>query len=635
MSLLKFAAPFGVAVAVVAGTWFLIPRGHAPVASSGAPRATTPLPDALDTRTRGWQARQSYRYQLKLGSLMRIGGAEPPAFDFDVIGRVQVEPSAVTTQAVTLHAVMRDARIVSRIPEAQSELDKLAVELNSSGFFFELRAGLLRDMRVPKGASPLVVNTFRTIASALQVARSASDRPDYIATEYDSTGKYRAAYRVDAGGVVQKQKLAYVELLGAQATGTASSLRIVPRIQRADGQLTLTPEGRPLHVSWHEELLLDGAQTPVASTTNLSLSGEGSEASTATGLDAAYASMFVLAASDAYGKVLPEALDRSRIGGLTFETVVSRLEELALKPPAAKVNGEVEPADPKAAGSAEESQLFIALSAILRQQPTTIPKVLQKIRAKSSASSLLVDALGSASSPAAQDALIGLLNAASTPPAQKNQITKVLGRVAIPTESSVAALKAQLAKDPWSRKALFGLGTFSRRLRDAGESERAAQVGDFLVSKLQAAKTPSALVTILRAVANSGYAAALPEVIPYLTDSREQVRVDAVRALQSMKAPQVDDLIVARLESDAASAVRLSAIQAAQVRQPTDVLVHGITRAATNTPDPHVRYRAVEVMLQWLAQRPDLREALVKQSTSDQEPKIRERIAGALATKTG
>jgi hypothetical protein len=633
MSLLKFAAPFGAAAAAVAAAWFFVPRADAPPISSSAPRAAKPLPDALDTHTRGWEARRRYSYELKLGSLMRIGGSDPPAFDFDVLGRVVLEPVIVTPEAVTLHAAIRNARIVTRIPGAQPELDKLGAELNSAGFFFELRAGLLRDMRVPKGASPLVVNTFRTIASGLQVARSASDRPDYVATEYDSTGKYRAAYRVDAGGAVQKQKLAYVELLGAPATGTASSLRIVPRIQRADGQLTLSADGRPQQVSWHEELLLDGAQTPVASTTVLSLSGGGSEPSAATGPDATYASMFVLPVSEAYGKVSPEALDGSRIAGLTFEKAVSRLEELARKTPTP--SGDAEPSDPKAAGSVEESQLFIGLSAILRQQPATVPAVVQKIRAKSPASSLLVDALGSASSPAAQDALIELLNAPSTPAAQKNQITKVLGRVSVPTERSVAALKQQLVKDPWSRKALFGLGTFSRRLRDAGEVERSAEVGDFLVKKLEAATTPSALVTMLRAVANSGYADALPRVMPLLTDPREQIRVDAVRALQSMKAPQVDDLIVARLEGDAANAVRLSAIQAAQVRVPTDVLVQGITRAATTTPDPHVRYRAVEVMLQWLGQRPDLREALVRQSTSDQEPKIRERITGALASKTG
>jgi hypothetical protein len=633
MSLLKFAAPFGVAAAVVAAAWFFVPRGGLPPTSSSAPPAAKPLPDALDTRIRGWEARQRYSYQLKLGSLMRLGGADPPAFDFDVLGRVQIEPYIVTAQAVTLHAVIRDARIVTRIPGAQPELDKLADELNSAGFFFELRAGLLRDMRVPKSASPLVVNTFRTIASALQVARSASDRPDYVATEYDSTGKYRAAYRLDAGGALQKQKLAYVELLGAPATGTASTLRIVPRIQRADGQLTLTADGRPQQVSWHEELLLDGAQTPVASTTILTLSGGASEPSTAAAHDAAYASMFVLPASEAYGKVSPEALDQSRIAGLTFEKAVSRLEELARKMP--PQSGEGEPTDPKAAASVEESKLFIGLAAILRQQPATVPALVQKIRAKSPASPLLVDALGSASSPAAQDALIELLNAPSTPAAQRNQITKVLGRVTVPTERSVAALQQLLLKEPWSRKALFGLGTFARRLRDAGETERAAEVGEFLVKKLDAATTPSALVTMLRAIANSGYAGALPKVVPLLTDAREQVRVDAVRALQSMKAPQVDDLIVARLQGDAANAVRLSAIQAAQVRVPTDVLVQGITRAATTTPDPHVRYRAVELMLQWLGQRPDLREALIRQSTSDQEPKIRERITGALATKTG
>jgi hypothetical protein len=436
---------------------------------------------------------------------------------------------------------------------------------------------------------------------------------------------------------LSKRKERYLELVGAQASpANVSSLNLVPRVAASEGRVMLAPDGRPTGISLRDELRIEGAQAPVGSHSTLSLDAVSVTAAPAPKLEDAYAAMHRIPADGAYGDApSAEALDRSRIKGLTFAEAVRRLEERAPKGGAApSVAADADDTAPPPVG-AEDSGLFIALAAIFRQQPATVPLALQKIRSGSVAAPALLDALGSASSPAAQDALIELMTSPSTSAKVRSRAGSVLVRTNAPTDRSIAALKALLAKEPFNPKALYGLGTFSRRLRDAGDEKRAAELGEFLATKLAAATTVSPILTTLRAIANSGYGGALPKILPLLTDKREQVRVDAVRSLQSMKDPRVDDLIVARVKSDASNAVRISGIQAAQVREPSDILVRGLLAAATSAEDPHVRYRAVEVLLRWAPRRSELKAELSRLAGSDQERRIRDRISSGLASPGG
>jgi hypothetical protein len=97
-----------------------------------------------------------------------------------------------------------------------------------------------------------------------------------------------------------------------------------------------------------------------------------------------------------------------------------------------------------------------------------------------------------------------------------------------------------------------------------------------------------------------------------------------------MRSTKVDDLLAARMQSDPAADVRISAMDAAQVREPSDVLVRAVSSTAVNAEDAHVRYRAVELIGQWMPQRPELRSTLQQVATKDPEAKIRERANGSL-----
>jgi hypothetical protein len=86
------------------------------------------------------------------------------------------------------------------------------------------------------------------------------------------------------------------------------------------------------------------------------------------------------------------------------------------------------------------------------------------------------------------------------------------------------------------------------------------------------------------------------------------------------------------MRSDGSSGVRISALSAAKIREPTDVLAQAVENAATTASDPHVRFRAVEVLTAFKARRPtpNLRGALERIAKSDTEARIRDLAQSAL-----
>jgi HEAT repeat protein len=192
-----------------------------------------------------------------------------------------------------------------------------------------------------------------------------------------------------------------------------------------------------------------------------------------------------------------------------------------------------------------------------------------------------------------------------------------------PGKDAVAVMKSVLEKEPYNPRALYALGTYSRRFRDEGNSEMAVGLGEYLVEKLREATGPSGRLTALRAIGNSGYSAALPDVRGFTSDKDETTRVVAVRALQSMKDLAVDEILTSTMGSDTSFEVRISAIEAARVRDPTDKLLLAVV-AACRHPEPRIRYRAVETLIRWLPRRPSLRPVLQKISQEDPEQRVRD-----------
>jgi len=597
-------------------------------ADAGSVVAASPPPPTLDTRTLGWDLGKLYAYQLKLVSTMSMGSPDN-SFDFDLTGIVRLATVTATPELATLYATIADVKAVSRIPDSQEEFDKIAAQVQKAGCFFTLSGGRLRELRVPQGAAPTVINVYREVASAFQFARPLQELTRYTAEEYDTTGKYVAEYEFEPNTRLwQKKKQKYLELLTPTLQQGNIPARILPEVVASRGTIRLLADGRPDAIETSEELVMQSAQFSLRSTNTLSLEGGTSEPARQLAPDwtALVAATSRIAADEPYVvEGMDQSLEDQRVSGLTFEKAVEGLEQLG--------GGKVEPAN--SAGQtamAHESKLFIALAAILRTQPKTIPLAVRKIRSRSPIYRTLIDALASASSPEAQAALVQLMKSKTIDRDARTDIIASLTRTPNPDEVSIAAFKALLADNPASTQALYGLGTYSRRLRDKGKVKEAKEISELVAAQLALASSPGRLADVLRGIANSGYAGALPRVLPFLTSEDEGVRVAAVRALQSMHDTKVDELIAARLETDPSRQVRLSAVESAKLRQPSDTLARAFSRAATNAEaDAHVRYAAVQVMIGWMPRgRGELRVALEKVARDDQEQRIRELATNAL-----
>jgi hypothetical protein len=618
-------------------------KGAAPASSVASPppelAPVEPAAVVLDTRTRGWETGKEYGYRLKLTSAVAFGDA-PNAFDFDVAGDLVVTPVTASPEVVMMYASMANAKLDSRIRGSQPEYDKISAELRGSYCFFTLTGGRLSQLRLPVGLSPMSADIFRTVASALQFAHARGGAERYTAEEYDTTGQYVSEYQRDREpGAWIKRKQIYRGLLAAKTVKSNVPAKVVPEVVASQGYIRLSTEGRPMEVALDEQVAVNGAQVPVRSKMALALTSPSELARAPSAWQALIDKTQVTGADEPYGSPGNlAALDAARIDGMTFNQVLSRLERIARDPqsepppPAAQTKA----ADPSEQATQKDSiqenqRLFQALAAIFRQKPGTVGEAVRKIRTGSPAATVLIDALGSASSADAQKALVELMNDRTVTAEVRSRATTALGRTVSPEAGSVAALKALLVEDPFSPKALYGLGTFSRRLRDSGNVEGAKEIGEFLLERLRMAKDrPLSLTITLRALSNAGYAGGLSDVLPYVTNEDEQIRVDAVRALQSMQDARVDGILAERLESDSSNDVRISAIEAARVRQPSDVVAGALVSAAKEAPNPRVRYQAVDLMVQWLESRPDLRATLEVVANTDEQPRIRHRAEAAL-----
>jgi hypothetical protein len=583
---------------------------------------------ALPADSTSWRTGSAYRYRVKLTTKLELA-SDQPAFDFDLTGDLRVIPGPATPDALPLYLTLDNAKILSRVAGTQPALDKVAAEVAKTGAVVTFKSGRVVDLRVVPGLSAIAANVYRELGATLQFSRE-DVRTTFTVDEYDTTGQYVAEYRQgSAPGHWQKKKLRYSSILGVKAAEAQAPSRPVPQLEASAIAIELLPSGRPASIESTNDVRINGAQAPVRSSTSALLKADGEQALPDSGLD--WSTLLTktqrVAADEPYGAMASvEAMDDARIHGQTFEQLFARVAERELKTglDAAGAGG----ADRAALG--DDSTDFIALAALFRRKPATVALALAKIRRGARGSDTLIDALGSSSSSEAQHALIGLTTSANGDAKVTARARRALMRVQRPTDEAIAALQGVLEKKPFDQSALYGIGSYSRHLRDQGEQGKAKALGDFLLEKLRAARSEAALLTTLGALTNAGYAEALGPLRSYLTSEREPVRVAAVRAFQSIKDPAVEGLLVSSLTTDKASDVRISAIDAAQVREPSKVLSDGLASAALSDVEPRVRYRAIELMIQWLRRRPELRSTLEAVASKDTEPKVRDRAKSAL-----
>jgi hypothetical protein len=596
--------------------------GSAPlVAPVGVVQGVTdeaPLP-ALERDARGWQAGRHYRYRMLLGSNVSFAGKT--GSDFELSGVLGLTCIAAAVDRVTLRVELESPRISSKLVGAQSQLERTLPEL-AAPFFVSFERGLISELRVAPGMTATAVGTYRTLAAALQLSPQPSAQRSWRTNERDTTGEYLAEYRRDHHGAIQKQKLRYSSLLLPPSDREKLPLPLLPEIASSRVELFASDDGRPLSVELYEQVAMHQLQAPMAAVNRVSLRWIGDEARAALAGDTEQLRQTrSLRPDEAYVATVNEAaLDEARIDGLSFETITAELGVLA--------HGSDEKADAER-NEQQVQRLVVALAAMFRQQPQTIQLALAKIDARAPGHGSLLDALAASGSEASQIALARLLQAQGANRDERHAAAFALSRVSKPSPAAISALGAQLDDEYVGTQALYGIGTYCRLLREAGDGAGSEQLGQLLLRRLAAAEGELALTRSLRAISNSGYAPALVAVKPLLADGREAVRADALEAIRLMRSPEVDGLIVARLQLEKLPKVQLVALDALKVRLPSAILARSLG-SATRNEDPHVRHRAVTVAAAWLAQRPELRSSLQRVAQHDSEEKIRQLASAAL-----
>jgi len=584
---------------------------------------------------RSWQLRQRYVFSLRSDVSVDFGSAAS-AIDYVLTGKTEVRVVDENGGRVTLHLLLPEASLKNRGGDLAS-LTTLAAEIMRADAVCVLADGQLTTFGFRKGVASPVVATFRQLAAALQVAYLGAGEEKTV-EEYDTTGLYVAQYHAVRGQKdhLDKRKIRYVELLGRPLGPGRSPLQLVPEIVQSDGEIQLAPDGAPESVRLKDAIVLRSAQVPVRSSTSLVLQrasvGPSDSLPTA---DQLLAEFTLVPASEPDGpRVAVDALDKARTKGMTFQEIVGRIEKEQASPLSgvrqrhskrkapSSANDRVSPEETKI-----DAQLFASLAAALRDQQGAVGEAVRVISAKPAMSSVLTDALGSASCPACEAALIAMLD--SSDPERRSDALWALSRLTRPGDMAVSTMKSILAKDPYNVSALYALGSYSMRFREDGKAGKASELGQYLVSALSAAPDSMRRTFSLRALENAGFRDSLPVVSRYLNDPDEGVRRAAILALRSINDPAVDDILASYLKKETPTSCRVAIIEAAKARQPSKKVAAAIA-ATFSSSVVNVRYRSVELLAQWLPREPHLRSFLQKISVSDPDQRIRTLAKGAL-----
>jgi hypothetical protein len=139
--------------------------------------------------------------------------------------------------------------------------------------------------------------------------------------------------------------------------------------------------------------------------------------------------------------------------------------------------------------------------------------------------------------------------------------------------------------------ALLSLGA----LGDADHPNKATseRIVRELTSQLAASNEPSQTIVALQAIGNSGNAAAIDAVYPYLHASDDAVRVNALESLRRMNDPRASTLLMQSFEEDTSTAMRSAALRSlANMPANDQTMSWGRSALATGLSTPNLAQMA-------------------------------------------
>jgi len=588
-----------------------------------------------------WSDGTHHVYQVVMSSVIELGSGNV-LLDLHLAGNLELHARNADDGSVELVSRLADLEVESKSSGGDAQLADLIRDLQR-GWVVELRDGLVDAIRLPNQASAAVAGIERTLAAALQFAPPpTASASEWTATEHDATGQYWTTYRaLPQAGRFSKHKLRYDRVLFG-VSGVKPGVKLAPGAQGeppeiASSSAEIELSDGQLRSSHSEEQLRAGltATTPVSSRTSLVLTLIAADRSSPRS-ELARAESIRLRATAPYAPHAPPLkLDAAKAAGWTFDRAVAELEALerTREPPRAQRPGAgPETQTPEDTARAQRmAAAFNALSAIFRLEPDKIARAASLIRKDGAAAHAVMDALGSATTGESQAALLDMAADPQLPGTLRQGAAGSLIRSEHPGEAVVTGLIGLLDDPLLAEYASYGLGTFARKLREAGDAGRSQQISELLIQRLASVREPQHKTIALRGIANSAYAGAIEPVRRYLTDEDPLLRAAAIDALRLMSSPEVDGLIADRMTGDQRPVVRNAALDAARLRPVSEPLLAAVREVSSKAPDAQGRMQAVQLLARWLPEHTAaVRPALELAARSDTEPKVRDEARRAL-----
>ncbi len=610
-------------------------------AASAALLASSPVPIAKKRlAARLWEPGKTYQYHYSMSNQTLVGGGLPMV-DLSISGNLNLVAQAESSNGVQVLLRMPTVKVVASKTGTQTQYDAMTKEL-ALPYLAIYRDGILREERVSKGIGRVSEGIIRHIAASLQLGLTApagSDR--WEVTEFDATGEYVTGYRTVSAGIIAKQKQRYAKLpVVAKSPTGAEQVNVTPEVEASESTYDIS-SGTLTHVQGKETLATAiSASSKLTSATEISI--ELKEASTAPALDwTKFAGETVLKGSGVSLSPASQSdqFDDVRIGKLTFDEVLGEMEKGIAKGGRKRLVQSVnmdslgdESVSENRQQAKDDAHVFRAAAALIRRDPANIAIAVGKIKSHAKISKILMDALGSADSPAAQAALVSLMQDKKLSDDERRDAASALIASEAATEQTVAALTSELHADPVHLHAVLGLGTIARKLQRDGKMVRASAIADRLLVELGEASTEERRIEVLRAIANSANVRALNAVVKFLKDDSPDTRGAAVEAIRLMDSDRVDVYLVEQLTWEQADSVRSVAVSAIGIRAPNSRTLHAVTQAARFDKVSSVRLRATDVLGKWFAKRPDIKDTLTAIANGDSNQRVQETAKKYLET---
>lgn len=486
-------------------------------------------------------------------------------------------------------------------------------------FWATYREGSLLSVHFLKDVDPSDRNLLQMIATQSQLVQPEPRRPVWTVLERDGAGSYLAIYHRPEPNVVAKRKLKYIETDGvADAPGRA---------------LTVALEQSELRFA----LDLNGAVAAVDGTEHVRMNFPTAAADSAERRQLAAVTEIHLA--NLRRSRRPEligSLDRARRDVVSSPVVTHTPDPataLATSDRSLLDGFATESLLEAATANSDAGTLSARLAALFRRRPEASAAALEVLR-KGGARKPITDALGTAGSPPAIEALGSLARDQKMPIALRRDALNALVLNQHPSPEAmripVTLLDDSDADVRSTARLISGAVARAGRTESPGEAEA---IDAALIARYRKARDTGQMSELLGALGNSVGPQPIAVITEALRDDREVVRAAAARALRLASGADVDRVLAAAITSDSHPGVRADAIFAAGFRRPLSPQIgEALLHAAKEDPIGYVRSNAVTLLRRNSGAVPGIAETLAWIADNDSKPAIRRLAREALAS---